>query len=277
MTENKVRPLLRRSSAAIMGIINLTPDSFSDGGQFRTVDDAVRHAQALVEQGADILDIGGESTRPGADEVSLQQELDRVIPVIEKLSNVLDTPLSIDTYKPTVMREAVAAGAQMINDVYGLRADGAMQAAAQLAVPVCMMHMQGEPKTMQSEPHYTDVVSEVMAFFQQRFSACQLANLPLDDVVLDPGIGFGKSLNHNCLLLKNVPDMISQTQCPILIGVSRKSLIGHQLGRAVDQRLPASLGLAVQAVINGAKIVRVHDVQQTFDAVRMVEAVQNAE
>lgn len=276
MAENDIRPLLRRQAAAVMGIINATPDSFSDGGKFNSVDAAVRHGLALVEEGADILDVGGESTRPGAESVLLQQELDRVVPIIEKLKDCTDVPISIDTYKPKVMLAAVNAGAQMINDVNGLRSAESIQAVADLQVPVCIMHMQGEPRTMQSEPKYQDVVAEVIAFCNKQVSLSLQAGIESKDILFDPGIGFGKTLNHNLLLLKQLDRIREETGCPVLIGVSRKSLIQGQLGREVDDRLPASLGLAVQTVLSGAKIVRVHDVRASCDAIRMVEAVIDA-
>jgi len=259
-----------------MGVVNTTPDSFSDGGEFYATDAAVAHALALVEQGADILDVGGESTRPGAAKVSVQQELDRVIPVIEQLSKATQAPISIDTYKPEVMQAAVDAGAQMVNDVNGLQADGALSTVAQLDVPACIMHMQGQPQTMQSAPQYDNVTDEVIAFFHRRLDECKNAGIDSADIILDPGIGFGKTLKHNLLLLQNTAKLKAATECELLIGVSRKSLIDKQLSRSVDKRLPASLGLAVQSVLNGAKIVRVHDVRATFDAIRMVEAVRDA-
>ena len=271
--DNKIRPLLRRKEAAIMGIINATPDSFSDGGLFNQMDLAVKHALTLVEQGADILDIGGESTRPGADKVSLQEELDRVIPLIEKLNGETNVPISIDTYKPQVMQAAVDAGASMINDVNGLRAEGAAKTAGNAGVPVCIMHMLGAPKTMQQSPRYGNVVDEVVAFLQAQINVCSEHGIDESDIVVDPGIGFGKSLSHNLLLLKNVEKIKQTLACHVLIGVSRKSMIDLILGRPVEQRVSASVGLAVQSVINGAKIVRVHDVQQSYDAIRSVEAV----
>ena len=272
--QNKIRPLLRRKEAAIMGIVNTTPDSFSDGGQFSKVDAAVTHCLELVNQGADILDIGGESTRPGADQVSLQQEIDRVIPVIEKVTAQTHTPISIDTYKPEVMRAAVAAGASMVNDVNGLCADGAVQVVAETGVPVCIMHMLGEPKTMQNRPKYNNVFEQVNGFLASQIQACIDQGISLEDIVIDPGIGFGKTLQHNLELLQSISQMRETLSCEVLIGVSRKSMIDQLLGRAVDQRLSASIGLAVQSVLNGAKIVRVHDVRQTFDAVRSIEAVK---
>jgi len=272
--QNNIRPLLRRKTAVIMGIVNTTPDSFSDGGQFSNIDAAVKHCLELVAQGADIIDIGGESTRPGADQVALQEELDRVIPVIEKVKSETDIPISIDTYKPEVMQAAVAAGASMINDVNGLREDGAIEVVAKMNVPVCIMHMLGAPKTMQDEPRYDNVIDDVISFLSAQINACQLQGIALDDIVVDPGIGFGKSLEHNLKLLNSISQIRETLSCEVLIGVSRKSMIDKMLGRQVDQRLAASIGLAVQSVLNGAKIIRVHDVRQSFDAIRSVEAVQ---
>ncbi|MFT4629321.1 MAG: dihydropteroate synthase [Dinoroseobacter sp.] len=259
-----------------MGIINVTPDSFSDGGRFVQVDSALQHGLALSSEGADILDVGGESSRPGATEVSVQEELDRVIPIIEILAKETATPVSIDSYKPQVIRAAVAAGAAMINDVNALRAEGALQAAAQTQVPICLMHMQSQPKTMQQSPQYKNVVADVIEFLTQRIVACTEAGISIDSLIADPGIGFGKTLQHNLALLNAVPEMRAKLGCELLIGVSRKSMIDILLKRPIDQRLYASLGLAVQATLNGAKIVRVHDVRATYDAVRCVEAVSNS-
>ena len=275
--DNKVRQLLQQKAAVIMGVVNATPDSFSDGGQYNTEQSAVAHALELVSQGAQIIDIGGESTRPRAAAVSLSQELDRVIPIIDKLCNETDTPISIDTHKPEVMREAIAAGAQMVNDVNALRAKGALQVVAEASVPVCIMHMQGGPQTMQANPSYSDVVTEVADFLEEHIERCMHVGIARNDVIVDPGIGFGKTLQHNLLLLKQLPQLVQRLDCPLLVGVSRKSLIDKALGRPVDQRLAASVGLAVQSVINGAKIVRVHDVQATVDAIRIVEAVANCD
>ena len=272
-----LRAMLRdQEQALIMGIVNATPDSFSDGGKHNTLEGAAAHALALVDQGADILDIGGESTRPGAETVSLDQELSRVIPLIELLKQRSDTPISIDTYKPEVMSAAVNAGASMINDVNGLRANGALDAAFAADVPICIMHMQGSPSSMQDQPYYSNVVDEVIAFFKERINCLTALGVNLADIIVDPGIGFGKTLQHNLELLNKVDALQSATECDVLIGVSRKSLVDKLFGRPVDQRLAGSLGLAVQAVLNGAKIVRVHDVQETFDAVRSVEAVRNS-
>ena len=271
--QNRIRPLLHRKEAAIMGIVNTTPDSFSDGGQFSNVDAAVKHCIELVSQGADILDIGGESTRPGAEKVTLDQELDRVIPVIEQVRAQTDAPISIDTYKPEVMSAAIAAGADMVNDINGLRAPGAIDVVAKAQVPVCIMHMDKEPKTMQDAPEYDNVTEQVIGFLSGQTQLCQNQGIVLEDIVIDPGIGFGKTLQHNLELLNAVELMRDRLKCEVLIGVSRKSMIDKLLGRQVDQRLAASLGLAVQSVLNGAKIIRVHDVQQTYDAIRSVEAV----
>lgn len=270
---NPIRPLLRRQQAAIMGILNVTPDSFSDGGRYNQLDVAVTQAMRLIDDGADILDIGGESTRPGADPVSLQQELDRVLPVIERLSSQSNIPISIDTNKPEVMCAAVKAGASMINDVNGLRATGAIEAVVDAGVPVCIMHMLGAPKTMQQAPCYEDVVGDVIGFLQAQINACQIKGFALEDIIVDPGIGFGKTLNHNLELLKNVEHIKQHLSCEVLIGVSRKSMIDLILNRDVNDRVFGSVGLAVQSVINGAKLVRVHDVRETADAIRCVEAV----
>lgn len=276
MNRQAIDVLLQRPAAAIMGVVNVTPDSFSDGGNFFDVDAALSQALQLVKEGADILDIGAESSRPGADPVSLQQELDRLMPVLERVTQETDTPISIDTYKPQVMTAAVEAGAQMINDINALQAEGAIAAVSDLDVPVCLMHMQGKPSDMQENPEYNQVVDDVFGFLQQRIDACVDGGIQSSNVLLDPGIGFGKTLAHNLTLLNHVSQLKAKLKCEVLIGVSRKSMIGDLLGRPVEQRLAASLGLAVQAVINGAKIVRVHDVQATHDAVRSIEAVLNS-
>jgi len=262
------------SRTAIMGILNITPDSFSDGGVFMDVDKALQHAEAMVEAGADIIDIGGESTRPGAQPVNAQQEMDRVLPVLERLAANIDTPVSIDTSKPEVMRAAARAGAGLINDVYALRAEGALQAAAETGLPVCLMHMLGEPRTMQQNPQYGDVVEDIGNFLQQRVEAASAAGISRDRIVIDPGFGFGKSLEHNLELLRRLAEFKS-LGLPILAGLSRKSMIQMALGLPVDQRLNASLALALIAIAEGASIVRVHDVRETAEAVRMYEAVYN--
>jgi len=264
--------LLDLRRPAIMGILNVTPDSFSDGGRFVGRDAAIRQALRMQQEGAAIIDVGGESTRPGAAPVPLQEELDRVIPVIEALSAELDVPLSVDTSKPEVMREAVSAGAGMINDVYALRAPGALDAAAVTGVPVCLMHMQGEPRTMQQAPSYNDVVAEVKAFLRQRMEACLGAGVAPGSILLDPGFGFGKALEHNLELLRRL-EAFMELGKPLLVGISRKSMLGLLTGREVDQRLAAGLASTVLAVERGARIIRVHDVAATRDAVRITTAV----
>ncbi|MDJ0700218.1 MAG: dihydropteroate synthase [Woeseiaceae bacterium] len=255
-----------------MGILNVTPDSFSDGGQFRTRERALEQARQMMSDGAAIIDIGGESTRPGASEVAEQQELDRVLPVIEALRAEFDIPISIDTSKPGVMRAAVAAGADMINDVLALQAEGALQAAAELRVPVCLMHMQGTPRTMQDAPDYGNVVTEVASFLAARIAACASAGIDEDLVVVDPGFGFGKTAAHNIELLANLRQLQSLGR-PVLAGLSRKSTLGELTGRAVDERVAASVAAAVVAATNGAAIIRAHDVAETVDAMRVVQAV----
>ncbi len=257
----------------IMGILNVTPDSFSDGGRFDRLDAALRHAEAMCAAGADIIDIGGESTRPGAAPVSEAEELERVIPVIEAIRRDLEVPISIDTSKPAVMRAAVAAGATLINDVNALRAPGALEAAVEAGVPVCLMHMQGEPRTMQQAPHYDDVVAEVRDFLLARAEACVAAGIPRHAILLDPGFGFGKTLAHNLALLRELP-ALTATGYPVLVGISRKSMLGRLTGREVDQRLAAGLAAAVLALEGGARILRVHDVPETRDALRVWEAVR---
>ena len=260
------------SRTAIMGILNITPDSFSDGGIFLSHDAAVAHALQMVEEGADLIDVGGESTRPGAQAVPLQEELDRVIPVIEGLARTVPVPISIDTSKPEVMRAAVVAGAGLINDVRALREAGALSMAAELAVPVCLMHMQGEPRSMQHGPAYTDVVTEVGNFLEARIAACVAAGIARDRIIIDPGFGFGKTAAHNLELLRRLT-VFRRLGVPILAGLSRKSMIGALFNLPVAQRLHASVALAVVAVQNGATMLRVHDVRATRGAIRMLEAV----
>ena len=264
------------SQPQVMGILNVTPDSFSDGGRFAGHDAALSHARAMVEEGAAIIDVGGESTRPGAAPVSVQQELDRVIPVIEAVRAEHPVVISVDTSKPAVMRAAVAAGAGFINDVRALREPGALEAAAASAVPVCLMHMQGEPRSMQQQPQYQDVIAEVRAFLLDRAAACHAAGILRERIVLDPGFGFGKTVAHNLQLLKHLPILVEAGHA-VLAGLSRKSLIGSVLGLPVEQRLQPSVALAVLAVWQGARIVRVHDVAATVQAVRMCAAVRQAE
>lgn len=258
--------------AAVMGILNITPDSFSDGGVFFAPERAVEHALAMVGEGADIIDIGGESTRPGAQAVSAAEEIRRIVPIIQALVRAVPVPVSVDTSKPEVMRAAAAAGAGMINDVMALRAPGALEAASELGLPVCLMHMQGEPRTMQRHPRYGDVVGEVLGFLLARIDACIGAGIPRDRLIADPGFGFGKTLTHNFELLRKLSEF-KALQVPILVGLSRKSLIGAVLGLPVSERLYASVALAVCAVQNGAAMVRVHDVRPTREAIRMLEAV----
>ena len=266
---------LRIPVPAVMGILNVTPDSFSDGGQFDAPESALRQAEAMVEAGASIIDIGGESTRPGSQGVVEQEELDRVIPVIEAVRDITDLPISVDTSKPMVMREAVAAGASMINDVCALRVDGALQTAADLAVPVCLMHMLGEPRTMQRDPVYGNVVAEVAAFLEERVLACVAAGLDEKLIVVDPGIGFGKTRAHNVELLANLRQLRVRG-LPLPVGVSRKSTLGELTQREVHERMPASIAAAVVSAMNGADIVRVHDVRETVDALKVTQAIIEA-
>lgn len=260
----------------VMGILNVTPDSFSDGGRFSGRDSALRHAAEMVEAGATLIDVGGESTRPGARVVSPTEELERVAPVVEAIARELDVVISLDTSTPAVMREGARLGAGMINDVRALRRDGALDAAADTGLAVCLMHMQGEPGTMQQDPRYDDVTREVGEFLAARMQACLAAGIPAERLVLDPGFGFAKTLAHNLSLFKHMEALLSLGR-PLLVGVSRKSMIGQTLGRDVHQRLSGSLALAALAVAKGACILRVHDVAETVDAVRMITAVQAAE
>jgi dihydropteroate synthase len=256
----------------VMGILNITPDSFSDGGDFFPPAIALEHARRMVEEGAAIIDVGGESTRPGAQAVSESEELARVVPVIQAISRELSVPVSIDTSKPAVMRAAVAAGAGLINDVMGLRLPGALEAASELGVPVCLMHMQGEPRTMQEAPAYDDVVVEIKAFFAERIAACVAAGIRREWLLLDPGFGFGKSLEHNLTLLGRLQEF-TDLAVPLLVGVSRKSMFGALLNAPVDQRLHASLAAAVMALSQGASIIRAHDVRATVDALVVTAAI----
>ena len=264
---------LRLETPAVMGILNVTPDSFSDGGRFDNLDSARRQAERMAAEGAAIIDIGGESTRPGARGVDAQQEIDRVVPAIESVRGVCDVAVSIDTSKPEVMRAAVAAGAVMINDVRALRVEGALQTAADLNLPVCLMHMQGEPRSMQDQPHYDNVVTDVASFLESRVAACVEAGLDERLIVVDPGFGFGKTLEHNIQLLGNLRQLRARGW-PMLVGVSRKSMIGQLLDIPVSQRMPASVALAGLAVWLGAAIIRAHDVQPTVHAVKMCQAIK---
>ena len=265
--------ILRLDRPQVMGIVNVTPDSFSDGGAHDTTDAAVAHALRLVEEGADVLDIGGESTRPGAAEVEVEEELRRVVPVIERLAAQVAVPISIDTSKPEVMRAAVQAGAGMINDVYGLRREGALDAAAALGVPVVLMHMQGEPRSMQAAPQYDDVVGEVHRFLAERIFAAEMAGIPKQRIVVDPGFGFGKDTAHNLQLLAQF-ERFAELGVPVLAGLSRKRSIGELTGRDVPaDRVAGSVAAHLIAAQRGAAIVRVHDVAATVDALKVWNAV----
>jgi len=261
------------SNPMIMGVLNITPDSFSDGGKHLKTDAAIKQAQLMVSQGADIIDIGGESTRPGAQAVSDDDELNRVIPVIEALSDMIDTPISIDTSKPEVMAQAVNAGASLINDVSALQTDGALQMVASLGIDVCLMHMQSSPRTMQNNPVYTDVIDDIKHFFTQRIEACISVGINENKILLDPGFGFGKTLEHNLEILKRLAEFKS-FGLPVLTGISRKSMIGTLLNnRNVEGRVVGSVTAAIIAVQNGADIVRVHDVLETKDALMILQSV----
>ncbi|HLU13402.1 MAG TPA: dihydropteroate synthase, partial [Arenimonas sp.] len=256
----------------VMGIVNVTPDSFSDGGAHDSVDAAVAHGLRLAEEGADILDVGGESTRPGAAEVPLAEELRRVVPVVERLARETSLPISVDTCKPEVMQAAVAAGAGMINDVCALRRDGALEAAAAAGVPVVLVHMQGEPRTMQDAPRYDDLLAEVHRFLADRVLACEMAGIERKRIVLDPGYGFGKSTAHNLLLLRQQSRLLD-LGLPLLAGLSRKRSLGEICGREVGERVFASVAAAVLAAEYGARILRVHDVAASVDALKVWAAV----
>lgn len=264
------------STPVVMGVLNVTPDSFSDGGRFQALDAALAQARRMVEEGAAIIDIGGESTRPGALAAKLDEELGRVIPVITALRRESSVFISVDTSKPEVMRAAVDAGADIINDVRALRDPGAMQAAASLRAGVCLMHMLGEPRTMQDAPSYSDVVAEVRDFLAARVTDCLAAGISRDRITIDPGFGFGKRASHNLELLKQLPQF-GAIRVPVLVGLSRKSLLSRLTGRAVGERTAGSVALAAIAVLNGARIVRAHDVAATFDAIRVAAAVAKGE
>lgn len=261
--------MLDLSQPVVMGILNVTPDSFSDGGQYHALDAAFQQALKMVADGAKIIDIGGESTRPGASAVSLEEELARVIPIIKRIAAQLDVVISIDTSKAEVMRQAVAAGAHIINDVRALQEEGALQAAAELAVPVCIMHMQGQPSNMQDAPVYQNVTAEVVSFLEQRILDCVNAGIKREHIIIDPGFGFGKTLEQNYQLLADTP-VFHQFGLPVLIGVSRKSMIGNLLQCDESQRLAGSLACATTAAADGAQILRVHDVRETADVLAVV-------
>lgn len=258
--------------ALIMGVVNVTPDSFSDGGRFLDPEAAVAHACGLVAEGADIIDVGGESTRPGAAPVDEREELARILPVIERMR---DVPVSVDTRRPGVMRAALAAGASMVNDVEALTAPGALEAVAQSGCAVCLMHKQGDPATMQDDPSYEDVVREVGDFLAGRVAACETAGIARERIVADPGFGFGKTVEHNLALLRRLPEL-ARLGVPLMAGWSRKSSLGRITGRDVGGRLPASLAAALLALLGGARILRVHDVKETRDAVLVWDAWRKA-
>ncbi|EGM71192.1 dihydropteroate synthase [Shewanella sp. HN-41] len=264
---------LSLASPVVMGILNVTPDSFSDGGKFSSFELACKHADEMVAQGALIIDIGGESTRPGAADVSVEDELARVLPLVNYVAKHHDVWISVDTSKPEVMRQAVNAGAHLINDVRALMEPGALETAAQLNVPICLMHMQGEPRSMQSAPEYQDVVTEVSTFLAERIQACLDAGIPRERLLIDPGFGFGKTLEHNYELLGKL-QTLAQFELPILIGLSRKSMIGNLLGRPTLDRLAGSLAGAMIAAQKGAHIIRAHDVAQTVDMLKVLQATQ---
>jgi len=259
----------------VMGILNVTPDSFSDGGKFIAPDAALVQVRQMIADGAAIIDIGGESTRPGAESVNETEELVRVIPVIEAIRQESDIPISIDTSKPQVMRSAVRAGANLINDVYALRAEGTLATAAELDVPVCLMHMQGEPRTMQQSPIYDDLINDIKEFLAARIDACLDAGIKREQILLDPGFGFGKTPEHNLSLIKHL-DQFSDLGLPILAGVSRKSTIGYILNKEVDDRLYGSIALSAIALCNGASVIRTHDVAATMDAIKIYQALKLA-
>jgi len=259
----------------VMGVVNVTPDSFSDGGRFFDAESAIAHAHCLLEEGADIVDIGGESSRPGALPVSAKEELDRVLPVLHGLRD-LKKPISVDTRRPEVMQEALKAGASMINDIDALAAPGALEVVAASQCAVCLMHKKGEPATMQQAPHYDDVVGEVKAFLKNRIEACENAGIGRDRIVADPGFGFGKTLQHNFALLRNLSEL-SSLQVPIAVGWSRKSSLGKITGRPAEERLPGSLAMALLSLQAGATILRVHDVKETRDVIAVWQAYASHE
>ena len=257
----------------VMGILNTTPDSFSDGGLWADRKRAVDHALAMVAAGAEIIDVGGESTRPGARAIGAQEEIDRVVPVIEDIAAQTTATVSVDTSKPEVMAAAVAAGARLINDVFALRQDRALETAARLGVPVCLMHMQGSPRDMQRNPQYSDVVSEIRAFLGARAKACEQAGIPREHILIDPGFGFGKTLEHNVALFKALPELC-RGDYSVLVGLSRKSMLGTLTGRSVQDRLAGSVAAAVLAARHGVAVLRVHDVPETVDALKVLTALE---
>jgi dihydropteroate synthase len=274
-TGTSTHPLARALAARrplVCGVLNVTPDSFSDGGRFHSFDRAVERGRTLAAEGADLIDVGGESTRPGSRPPTLAEELDRVVPVVEALGRQVPVPVSVDTSRPEVMRQAVAAGASMVNDVRALRSPGALEAAAELGVPVCLMHMQRSPESMQEDPRYRDVVVEVRTFLAERMRACLAAGIRQEHLVVDPGFGFGKTLTHNVALLASL-DALTGLGVPVMVGLSRKSVLGQLTGRTVGDRLPGSLAAAIVAVQRGATLLRVHDVAATRDVLTVLDAV----
>lgn len=259
----------------IMGILNVTPDSFSDGGRHNRIDLALQHAQAMIAAGATILDIGGESTRPGAAEVSEEEELARVVPVVEAISQRMEVWISVDTSKAAVIRETATAGAHLINDIRSLQEPGALSAAAATGLPVCLMHIQGQPKNMQHAPHYENLIGEVNTYFSEQIARCVSAGIPKDKLLLDPGFGFGKNLAHNYQLLARLAEF-HHFGLPLLVGMSRKSMVGQLLRVPPEQRVTGSVACAVIAAMQGAQIIRVHDVKETVEAMRVVEATLSA-
>ncbi len=275
MKMNFAGRLVDLSRCQVMGILNVTPDSFSDGGRFTTAGAALVRARTMVEDGASFIDVGGESTRPGAEPVSTQEELDRVCPVVEAIARELDTVISVDTSNPAVMEEVVRLGAGLINDVRALQREGAPEVAAKAGVPVCIMHIQGEPGTMQNNPRYHNVRRDVSSFLTERMRVVEKAGVRPENIILDPGFGFGKTVEHNIQLLATL-EQLHLLGHPLLIGVSRKSMLGAITGRDVNERLPASLAAATISAMKGASILRVHDVRETVDAVKVVTAVKEA-
>lgn len=275
MEMNFAGRVLDLSRCHVMGIVNVTPDSFSDGGQYNAPAAALSRARHMVADGATFIDVGGESTRPGASPVSTQEELDRVCPVVEAIHRELDVVISVDTSNATVMRETAKLGAGLINDVRALQRPGAPEAAAEAGIPVCLMHIQGEPDSMQDDPRYRNVRREVSSFLTERMRVAESAGVSTDKIVLDPGFGFGKSVAHNYQLLASL-DQLQILGHPLLVGVSRKSMLGAVTGREVDERLPASLAAATISALKGASILRVHDVRETVDAVKIVQATREA-
>lgn len=272
---SKNQRVLDLSQTQVMGILNVTPDSFSDSGKFFSLDKALYHAEEMLKQGASIIDVGGESTRPMAEEVTLQQELDRVIPVVEAIRQRFDCWISVDTSKAEVMKAAADAGMDLINDIRALTEENALQTAAELDLPVCLMHMQGQPKTMQANPEYQNVVEEVLAWLLQRAAICEQAGVRKENIILDIGFGFGKILQHNYQLLNHLEQFVA-TGYPLLIGLSRKSMIGNLLQKDVNHRLVGSVAGALISVMKGAHIVRVHDVEATVDALKVWQATKAA-